>query len=78
MQIKTIEQKIKAKMKEWLESISDEKLRKEVEENILVSGGSIASMLLREDVNDYDVYLKNRKSSKKTSQTFRSSSRFKY
>ena len=59
MQIKTIEQKIKAKMKEWLESISDEKLRKEVEENILVSGGSIASMLLREDVNDYDVYLKN-------------------
>ena len=46
-------------MKEWLESISDEKLRKEVEENILVSGGSIASMLLREDVNDYDVYLKN-------------------
>ena len=59
MQIKTIEQKIKAKMKEWLESISDETLRKDVENNLLVSGGSIASMLLREDVNDYDVYLKN-------------------
>lgn len=53
-------------MKEWLESISDEKLRKEVEENILVSGGSIASMLLREDVNDYDVYLKNIDVLKKT------------
>jgi len=57
MQIKTIEKNIKAKMEEWLKTITNENLRKEVKENLLVSGGSIASMLLNEPVNDYDVYL---------------------
>lgn len=57
MQAKTIERNIKAKMEKWLETITDEKLRKDVKENLLVSGGCIASMFLNEEVNDYDVYL---------------------
>ena len=59
MQIKTIEKVILNKMNEWLETITDEDLRKETKNNLLVSGGSIASMLMGADVNDYDVYIKD-------------------
>lgn len=59
MQLKTIRKNIENKMEEWLSTISDEELRKNVRKNILVSGGSIVSMLLKEDVNDYDVYIKD-------------------
>lgn len=47
------------KLTQWLVSIEDERLREEVRKNLLVSGGSITSMLLGEDVNDYDVYIKD-------------------
>ncbi len=57
MQKKTIEKVIKAKMEKWLETITDENLRKDVRDNLLVSGGSIASMLMNVPVNDFDVYL---------------------
>lgn len=59
MQIKTITKTISNKLDEWLETITDEELRKQVRKNILVSGGSITSMLLNEQVNDYDVYIKD-------------------
>src|SRR3972149_4748897 len=59
MQLKTIEKNIRNKMNEWLLTITDEELRREVKNNLLVSGGSIVSLLLREDVNDYDVYIKD-------------------
>ena len=59
MQIKTIEKVIINKMNEWLKTITDEDLREETKNNLLVSGGSIASMLMGADVNDYDVYIKD-------------------
>jgi len=57
MQVKTIEKKLRNKMNEWLLTITDEELRQKVGNNLLVSGGSITSMLLKEDVNDYDIYI---------------------
>lgn len=57
MQIKTIQKNIQSKLDEWLVTISDPKLVDAVRNNLLVSGGSITSMLLNEPVNDYDVYL---------------------
>jgi len=59
MQLKTIRKNIEAKMNAWLETIPDG-LRERVRESLLVSGGSITSMLLNEKVNDYDVYLQDR------------------
>lgn len=44
-------------MNEWLKSIKDDSLREAIRENILVTGGCIASMLTNEQVNDYDVYI---------------------
>lgn len=59
MQIKTIRKVITKKLEEWLETITDTELRKQVKENILVSGGSITSMLLDQPVNDYDIYIQD-------------------
>lgn len=61
MQTKTINRVITNKLTEWLASITDDGLRKDVKDNLLLSGGSIASMFLREDVNDYDIYLQDKK-----------------
>jgi hypothetical protein len=60
MKIKTITRTIDKKIQDWLLSISNESLRKEVENNLVVTGGCIASMLLKEDVNDFDIYFKNK------------------
>lgn len=70
MQTKTIEKNIKAKMEEWLKTISDEPLRRSVKDNLLVTGGSICSMFLGEPVNDYDVYLMDMDVCKKLSEYY--------
>jgi hypothetical protein len=59
MQKKTIIRVLTKKLEEWLNTITDEVLRKKVKENLLVSGGSITSMFLNEKVNDYDIYIQN-------------------
>ena len=59
MQIKTISKNIEDKLTQWLLTIQDEDLRKKVQDNLLVSGGCITSMLLNEPVNDYDIYLQD-------------------
>lgn len=44
------------KHKEFVASIKDEKVRKMVDENSIITGGAIVSMLLKEKVNDFDYY----------------------
>lgn len=58
MKVKTINAIIAKKMKAWWESIENEELRDRVKKETVVTGGCIASMLLREKVRDFDVYLK--------------------
>lgn len=53
---KTIVQVIKKKIDKWLASISDENLRARVKNDYIVTGGAIASMLLGELPNDFDIY----------------------
>ena len=45
-------------MKNWWDTIDDEALRTKVQRETVVTGGCIASMLLGEQVRDFDVYLK--------------------
>lgn len=59
MQIKTIKKVISRKLEDWLVSIEDVKLRGKVRENLLLSGGSITSLLLNNPVNDYDIYIQD-------------------
>ncbi len=59
MRTKRIKQNIKAKFDDFLKSIDDQEVRNLVEKNTVMSGGCIASMLLGENVNDYDMYFRN-------------------
>lgn len=60
MKSKTIKGVIKRKFDDWCSSIEDDSVRNLVKDNTIVTGGCIASMLLGEQVNDYDVYFRNR------------------
>ncbi|MDR0429628.1 MAG: hypothetical protein LBH58_04015 [Tannerellaceae bacterium] len=59
MQIKTIKKNLVAKLEDWLSTIEDKTLCEDVKKHLLVSGGSIANMLLNEPVNDYDIYIQD-------------------
>jgi len=60
MKKKTINAVITKKFDEWLDSISDEEVKKLVEKNTVITGGCIASMINNEKVSDFDVYFTNR------------------
>ncbi|OWJ73323.1 hypothetical protein CDV50_03315 [Haematobacter massiliensis] len=57
---KTIKSVLRNKVNAWLESITDEGLRDRCQKEAIVTGGSIASMLLGEDVNDFDIYFRTK------------------
>lgn len=59
MKAKSIKSVIRVKIDEWLKSIDDPETKKILAKNVIVTGGSIASMLLGEDVNDFDIYLRD-------------------
>lgn len=58
MKAKTIKAVIRKKIDEWLATIEDEDVRKAAEKDVIVTGGCIASMLLKEKVNDFDIYFR--------------------
>lgn len=60
MKSKTIKAVIRAKVDAWLSTVDDESVRKLAAQNVIVTGGAIASMLLKEAVNDFDVYFRTR------------------
>ena len=60
MQKKTIKKVIENKVDSWIETIQDSELKKVLKDNVLVTGGCIASMFLKEQVNDFDVYIKSK------------------
>lgn len=59
-----IKKEIKDKLKSWFETIEDEQLRKRVEKQTIVTGGCIASMLLGEKINDFDIYFRDKETTK--------------
>lgn len=58
MKAKTIKKALRARIDQWLASIEDEAVRNLVADSVIVTGGCIASMLLKDPVNDYDVYFR--------------------
>ena len=57
---KGIKKELNEKMTDWLLSITDEDLRKKAKDDVIVTGGCIASMLLGEQANDFDLYFKTK------------------
>lgn len=64
MKSKTIRLTLSKKLKEWLDSIKDERVRELAKTNAIVTGGSIASMLMKEEVNDFDFYFRTQEATK--------------
>lgn len=60
MNKKTIKSIIKNKFNRWVESIKDEEVKKLVRKNTIITGGCITSMLLNEEVKDFDIYFKDK------------------
>lgn len=58
---RTIVRVIREKVEDWLASLP-EPIRNEVRSDVIVTGGSIASLLLGEPINDFDIYLKTNRS----------------
>jgi len=70
MKTKTIKTVLRKKIDSWLKSIANERIRKIAEENTIVTGGCIASMLLGEKVNDYDVYFRSQLAAKEIAEYY--------
>lgn len=64
MKKRTISKTLASIHKNLCESIDDQVTRKLVENNSIITGGCITSMLLQETVNDYDVYFRNAETTK--------------
>lgn len=62
MKTKTIKKILSKKIKDWAASVKDEEIKKLIKNHTIVTGGCIASMLLREEVNDFDVYMDSKES----------------
>lgn len=60
MKTKTIKSVLSRKFAALAESITNEQLRERVKKGTIITGGAIASMLLREPVNDYDLYFRDK------------------
>ena len=60
MKARSIASILRKKFDQFAESITDEAIRKLVLRDSIITGGSIASMLLNEKVSDYDVYFTTR------------------
>lgn len=60
MKAKNIDKHIRAKVDDWLSSIEDKALVNLLRPNIIVTGGSIVSLLTDEPVHDYDIYFQTK------------------
>jgi len=60
MKRKTLKAVLRKKFDHFVKSIEDDKVRQLVNNNSIITGGCIASMWLKEKVNDYDIYFTNK------------------
>lgn len=57
---KTIKQILIKKVNEWVATITDEKVQRAVQKDLIITGGCFTSMIMNEDVNDYDCYFRTK------------------
>ncbi len=60
MKAKNVKSVCNSKFRAWSKSIDDDRVRDLVSQNAIITGGAIASMLLGEEVNDFDIYFRTR------------------
>ena len=58
MNSKNIAKHLHNKLKNWIESVDDEKIKTLIKNNAIVTGGALVSLLTGEEPHDYDIYFK--------------------
>lgn len=62
MNSKNIKRHLKAKVRDWMAHIDNEAVKKIIEENTIITGGAMVSLLTGETIHDYDVYFRTKES----------------
>lgn len=57
---KTIRKILHTKVNQWIESVKDSELKRLLKRDTIVTGGSITSMLMGDEVKDFDLYFKTK------------------
>ena len=70
MNRKSINSVLKRKFNDWIKSIDDEVVKKDIQENTIITGGAITSLLLNEDPKDFDVYFTNKQTVKRVAKYY--------
>ena len=60
MNSKNIKRHLNAKLRDWISHIDNEEVKKVVQENTIVTGGAMVSLLTGEIVHDYDIYFRTK------------------
>lgn len=60
MNSKNIKRHLKAKLRDWIDHIDSEEVKKSVQENAIITGGALVSLLTGDSVHDYDVYFRTK------------------
>jgi len=55
-----IKRELMTKLTDWLNSITDQEVHKAAKRDVIVTGGSIASMLMGDPINDFDLYFRTK------------------
>lgn len=64
MKSKTIKLILRNKLKNFVTSIDDRVVRDLVKRDAIITGGAIVSMLMKENVNDFDIYFRTKETTK--------------
>lgn len=70
MKRKTANMILSKKFDGFLASIEDEKIRQTISDGSIITGGAIASMLLGEKVNDFDIYFRTKETAAAVTEYF--------
>lgn len=60
MNSKNIKKHLNNKLRDWISHVDDESIKTILKENVIVTGGSLVSLLTGEKVNDYDIYFRTK------------------
>lgn len=57
---RNIKKHLRAKVEDWLSSIDDDNIKDAIKNNLIISGGSIVSLLNGDPIRDYDCYFRTK------------------
>ncbi len=70
MKAKNVTLVCKSKMRHFLAHVADERVRDIIQQNAIITGGAIASMLRGEPVVDFDIYFRTKEATYAVAQHF--------